>query len=141
MRTLFLVLALLSPAYAQGYLNGQVYQTTPQGVYLQNQQGISFIPSALATFRVGGARVSLSALGVGSPVQAYYQPSYVPQCVPTEYYQEHRDWDWNRQRQSWANERQDWHQDHGRWSRNHHDNGHHNGWKKHRGHGHGHDRD
>ena len=130
-----------SPAFAQGFVSGQVYDVAPNGVYVQNPQGIAFVPSASATFRVGRAVVNLAALGVGTPVQAYYQPRYQPQYVPVEYYQSHpRNWGWDRNWRAWQQDRRYWAYERGRWhdNRGHHNNGHHNGHHDNgRRHGHG----
>ena len=123
-----------SPAQAQ--VSGNVYQIVPQGVYIQNSNGISFVPSSSASFRVGNQQVHLNTLPVGAPVNAYMNSNYQPQYVPVEYYQQHPNWDWNRHVSGWQQDRKNWHHDNGRWhnqdkwekkhhkhKKDHHDNG------------------
>lgn len=129
-----------SPAFGQPQIAGNVYQVVPQGVYIQNSNGISFVPQASASFRVGNTAINLSALHVGSPINAYSQ-TYRPQYVPIEYYQQHPDWDWNRHVNGWQQDRKYWKHDNGRWhnegnyERRYDDRGHGKKHKEHRDNG------
>ncbi|MBX3171410.1 MAG: hypothetical protein KF760_28640 [Candidatus Eremiobacteraeota bacterium] len=104
-------------ALARPFVGGTVYRTTPNGVYLNTANGITYIPNNAATFQIGNTAVSLPRLTVGRRVNAYYNNTYTPTYVPTEYYNLHRDWDWDRHNNGWRKDRSRWHQRNGRWYR------------------------
>jgi hypothetical protein len=104
-------------AFADRFISGTVYRTAPNGVYLNTANGITFIPNNSATFQSGRRPISVNRMRVGAPIQAYYTNNYSPYYVPTEYYNLHRDWDWNRYSNGWRRDRQYWHQSNGRWYR------------------------
>lgn len=104
-------------AFARQFISGTVYRTAPNGVYLQTNNGVTYVPNNAATFQIGNAAVTIPGLTVGRQVNAYYNTTYTPNYVPTEYYNLHRDWDWNRHTRGWRSERSHWHHDNGRWHR------------------------
>jgi hypothetical protein len=101
-----------TPAFAQEFIGGDVYSVARDGVYVQNSNGITFVPAASATFRTGDASVPFGALTVGMPINAYYGPGYVREYVPVDYFRIHRDWDWEHHRREWHRDREHWHHDH-----------------------------
>lgn len=104
-------------AFARQFVGGTVYRTTPQGVYLNTANGITYVPSNAATFQIGNTAVTIPGLTVGRRVNAYYNTTYTPQYVPNEYYNLHRDWDWNRHTTYWQKDRSHWHNKNGHWKR------------------------
>ena len=111
---LFAILSL--PAFAQSFIGGNVYQLDSNGAYIQNSNGITYVPAATATFRVDNDVIDFGSLEIGLPINAYYQQTgYTPQFVPTEYYQTHRDWAWSRHVSQWQTDRHNWRHNNGHW--------------------------
>lgn len=110
-------------ASAQGQnINGTVYRTTANGVYIQTRQGITYVPNESADFRIGNMVVRTNGLVKGKPYQIRYDEDYQPSYVPTQYYQEyykaHKDWEWDRYQNGWKSDRKVWVQDsNGNWRR------------------------
>lgn len=88
-----LLFAAGMPAHAQaGLVAGNVWQVTSGGVYIQNTNGITFVPGDQAEFVSDGMRVDFQYLGVGQPVNAYTdsviqqgQSAYYPNYAPSVY--------------------------------------------------------
>lgn len=70
--TVCLLLAGPSQASAQTNLvAGNVWQVNEQGVYIQNSNGVTFLPGYEASFYLNGRPVDYRYLGVGQSVNAY----------------------------------------------------------------------
>ena len=70
--SLCLTLAAAGSASAQTSLvAGNVWQVNEQGVYIQNSNGVTFVPGYEASFYVNGAPADYRYLWVGQPVNAY----------------------------------------------------------------------
>lgn len=104
-------------AFADRFISGTVYRTAPNGVYLNTANGIAFVPSNSATFQIGRTAITVPRMTVGRQVNAYYTNNYSPTYVPTEYYNLHRDRDWDYNYNGWRKDRNHWHQRNGRWYR------------------------
>jgi len=116
---LALVAILSLPAFAQSFIGGNVYQLDNDGAYIQNSNGVTYVPAATATFRINNQVIDFGSLQIGTPINAYYQQvDYAPQFVPLEYYQTHRDWGWTRHVTQWQQDRPNWHNDNGHWEPN-----------------------
>ncbi|ODT69252.1 hypothetical protein ABS71_09100 [bacterium SCN 62-11] len=108
---------LLSPAAFANHLSGTVHHTDRNGVYVTNPNGMTYVPSNSATFRVGNAVVGLPGLSVGSRVNASYNNGWNPQYVPQAYYQQNPNYSWNQHVNGWKTDRHNWQNNNGHWSR------------------------
>lgn len=86
MRKILTCLAILglSVAAAADPFSGNVYGLYPEGVMVSGPQGSYLVPSSIATFEMGGARVTYSQLQLDNPVQVIVAPEYLPQVIRIE---------------------------------------------------------
>lgn len=112
-------LMFAGPAFAQKYSSATVYRTTPNGVYLQTRDGVTYVPNNSVDFRNGSTTVRFNQLRAGQPYQyRYTNNSYKPTYYPQQYVESHKDWDWNRYQQGWQKERTVWVRDsNGNWTK------------------------
>ena len=110
------VLASLA-ASAAPVTSGMVTGTTRNGVYLANNQGVTFIPYSQAQFRLNGRRIADRQVVDGMRVTVYPQSNFQTQYVPQAFYNSHRNWDWNQQQTGWNQHRSHWRQDRMGWHR------------------------
>ena len=109
-------LLFAGPAFAQQYLDATVYRTTPNGIYVQTRNGVTYVPNTSADWRSGNTVVTTRQLKTGKPYRVRYTNDYKPTYYPQQYVQQHKDWDWNRYQQGWQKERTVWVQDsNGNW--------------------------
>lgn len=67
-----LLFASTSTASAQTRLvAGEVWQVNGEGVYVQNSNGITFVPAGGAAFYIDNIRVDHHILGVGQPIRVF----------------------------------------------------------------------
>ncbi|MCA9790552.1 MAG: hypothetical protein KC910_02105 [Candidatus Eremiobacteraeota bacterium] len=77
---LIAVLGLSAGASADPF-SGNVYGLYPEGVMVSGPQGSYLVPSTIATFEMGGTRLTYSQLQLDNPVQVIVAPEYLPQVV------------------------------------------------------------
>lgn len=104
-------------ASAAPVTSGVVTGTNRNGVYLANNQGVTFIPYSQAKFRVNGRNISDRRVQNGMRVSVFPQGNFQTQYVPQAFYNIHRNWDWNQQQTGWYNDRSHWRQDRTGWHR------------------------
>lgn len=130
-----LLTALPARAQAGPLVAGNVYSVTPNGCYIRNDNGLTFLSGLSASFYVHGVRVNLGYLSPGMAVSAYPVAGYPVQYRPVPYYGRYRGWGyryWRRDRRGddyrdrdggrrwWGRDR--WHgRGHDRGRRWHHD--------------------
>ena len=114
--------SLGSASWADVYIiPGQVYAVVPVGLYLQTSQGVTFIPSAGATFRVHGDQVRLDSLQPGAAIDAYCQSGYPLEFLPAEFVAANPGLTWVQYLAKWRSEqgqRAPWLYREGRWYSN-----------------------
>lgn len=97
---------------------GTITGTNRQGVYLANRNGVTFIPYSRAKFRVNGRPISDRQIRDGMRVSVYPERRNDRfDYIPREFYDSHRDWDWNRSTSEWQKDRSHWHRNRDRWER------------------------
>ncbi|MBS2039411.1 hypothetical protein JST97_30780 [bacterium] len=117
----FITLAILGltglAASAAPLTSGMVTGRTAHGVFLSNNNGVTFIPFSQAKFRVNGQHIADRFVRDGMFVSVFPQGNFQTQYVPQAYYNTHRNWDWNQNLSGWNNDRYNWRQDRLGWHR------------------------
>ncbi|MFN8608314.1 MAG: hypothetical protein U0931_12330 [Vulcanimicrobiota bacterium] len=104
-------------ASAAPVTSGMVTGRNSNGVFLSNNQGVTFIPFSQARFRVNGRHIADRFVRDGMFVSVLPQGNFQTQYVPQAYYNTHRNWDWNQYQTGWNNDRYHWRQDRMGWHR------------------------
>lgn len=104
-------------ASAAPITSGVVTGSNGNGVYLANNQGVTFVPYSQAKFRVNGRNIADRRVQNGMRVTVHPQGNFQARYVPQAFYNSHRNWDWNQQQTGWNNDRNHWRQDRTGWHR------------------------
>ena len=111
-----LLLASL-PASAAPLNSGVVTGTNANGVFLANNNGVTFVPFSQAKFRINGQHIADRKVRNGMRVSVFPQGNFTAQYVPQNFYDSHRNQDWNSNLSAWNRDRNNWRQERTGWHR------------------------